>query len=116
MKKIVTALSALLISASVMAANTAVLSWTGPTTYSDGSPIVGPVGYNIYQGVQGQPKVKVGTATTTGATISTGLNNATIYCWTVTATQAALESAPSNEACKTFPAIPTAAPTGLTVN
>ena len=115
MKKISLLLAALLLSVSAYAANTAVLTWTGPTTYTDGTPIVGTLSYNIYQGVQGQPKVKVGSpATTATVTISTGLNNATTYCWTVTAVLATLESAQSNEACKTFPALPTNAPTGLT--
>lgn len=115
MKKISTFLAGLLVAASAFAANTAVLTWTPPTAYTDGSPIVGALTYNVYQGLQGAPKVKVGSpATTATATISTGLNNGATYCWTVTATQGTNESAPSNEACKTFPLVPPAAPTGLT--
>lgn len=114
MKKISILAAGLLLSASVLAANTATLGWTGPTTYTDDTPIVGTLSYNIYQGVQGQPKVKVGSATTATVTISTGLNNGATYCWTVTAVQGTNESAPSNETCKTFPLVPPNAPTGLT--
>ena len=95
-------------SATAQPVNTAILTWEAPT-YSD------PLTYSIYQGLQGQPKVKVGTTSTLGATISTGLASGTTVCWHVTAVGNGLESAPSNTACKTFPFQAPAAPTNLTV-
>lgn len=99
------------------APNTAALSWTAPTTHEDGSP-VGALTFNVYQGLSGQAKSLVGNVGTVTATISSGLLGGRTYCWHVTAVETAtsLESGPSNEACKTFPPSPPAAPTALTVN
>jgi Fibronectin type III domain len=106
----------LLATSSAFAANTATLSWTAPSAHLDGTPITGALTYSIYQGVGvGSTKTKASTATTTTSTISTGLNSGTTYCWQVTAQEGTgAESAMSNEACKTFPASPPQAPTGLT--
>lgn len=106
----------LLFPLAALAANTATLSWQAPTTFSDGSPVGStPITYNVYQGLQGQAKTKTQSAVTqTSATVSSGLAAGNTYCFTVTAVANSLESAPSNEACKTFPQVAPAAPTALT--
>ena len=88
-------------------ANTATISFTAPTARVDTTPIVGTVSYKVYQGVKGAAKTVVGTITTTGLTINTGLQAGAEYCWQVTATEtlsgvAGPESGRSNEACKAF--------------
>lgn len=117
MRLILTFLLFLVASSPSWAANTAALAWTAPTQYEDGTPLAAGtvLTYGVYQGVQGQPKSRVATATATSATISTGLANGTTYCWAVTAIANGVESAPSAEACKSFPWPATQAPTGLTV-
>jgi hypothetical protein len=113
MKKLLLIL-ALPIVANAQAANTAVLTWTAPTTYTDGTPIVGTLGYNVYQGAQGSTtKTKVGAATSTTFTVSSGLASGSTVCFQVSTTQGTQESALSNEACKTFPPPTPQAPTGL---
>lgn len=110
------ALCALTLCAEAQSAPSATLTWTGPTTYSDGSPIdPTTLTYNVYQGLQGQTKVKAQTVSALTATLSTGMIAGRTYCWAVTAVANSLESAPSGEACKTFPAVAPSAPTGLTV-
>lgn len=95
-------------------ANTATISFTRPTTYADGSPLdaATPVTYNLYQGLQGQPKTKVATISTTASTVTTGLLGGKTYCWTVSAVANSLEGAQSVEGCKTFPQ---AAPSQVTI-
>lgn len=116
------ALSLVLSAFSAFAApNQAILSWVAPTTHTDGAPIGGTetLTYTIYQGLQGQAKVKGPTGITgLTVTISSGLLSNRTYCWDVTATSSAdsIESAHSVEACKTFPASPAEAPTSLTVH
>jgi hypothetical protein len=95
----------------------AVLTWGTVTTHTDGTPTTGVITYSIYQGAKGAeaatPVLTGLTATTT--TITAGLLPGTTVCWYGTATEAGgLESAPSNEACKTFPT-PPAVPATLTV-
>ena len=86
--------------------NQAVISFNKPTAYTDGTPIPASVAlsYGVYQALQGQPKVKVATITATTATITTGLLSGKTYCWQVTTSDGAQESAFSNEACKSFSA------------
>ena len=87
---------------------TATLSWTPPTTNTDGTPVKGPLTFNIYQsttsGGEGTtPAVKglIGSS----ASVTTGLQPGTTYYWTATAVDAnGVESAQTNEVCKTFPA------------
>ena len=108
MKKSILALS-LMAAASAFAANQAVISFSAPTTYSDGTPITLPLSYGVWQGLQGATKTKVATVTTTTATVTTGLLSGKTYCWQVDASDGAQTSALSNEACKTFPpAVPNA--------
>lgn len=86
--------------------NTATITFNAPTARTDGAPVAGAISYKVYQGISGQAKTLVGTITTTNTTINTGLVGGNRYCWEVTATEAApganVESARSNEGCKTF--------------
>lgn len=107
-------------SATALAAtpNQAVLSWTAPTTYTDGTPVTDPITYTVYQGLQGETKVKVGSTAAVTYSVGTGLLTGKTYCWAVTAAVTAdptKESTPSAEACKSFPFATPAAPAGLTV-
>jgi hypothetical protein len=89
-------------------APTAVLSWTAPTTYSDGTTIPSSVAltYNIYQGISATALVKVATGVTAlTSSISTGLADGTTYYWSVTAVAGGLEGAQSNVGTKTFAAV-----------
>lgn len=86
-----------------LAANTGTINFTPSTQNTDGTAIDGPVTYNLYQGIKGAAKTKVGTVAATGTTINTGLANGVEYCWEVTAVARGNESARSNEACKSFP-------------
>lgn len=89
------------------AAPTASLAFTAPTSNADGTPVTGPLTYNLYQATASGTEVKVATALAgSPITVSTGLTSATTFYWYVTAVNAGGESAPSNEACKTFPASP----------
>jgi hypothetical protein len=77
----------------------AALSWTAPTTNTDGTAITATLTYNIYQGLTGAlAKVQSG-VTTTAATITAGLTAGTTQCFAVTAVANGVESAQSNSAC-----------------
>lgn len=86
-----------------------VISFPAPTKYTDGSDIPAgtPLSYNIYQGLQGQPKVKIATITTTGTTVTTGLLPGSTYCFAATAVTAAgvegAQSADNATSCKLTP-------------
>lgn len=104
--------------------NTATLSWTAPTTNTDGSTITaGAVTYNIYQTPAGAVSggVKLASALAdTGDVVSTQAGGGPIadgqtLCYNVTAVVAGVESAYSNQACKTWAAGTPVAPSGLTV-
>lgn len=92
-----------------LAANTATITFPASTTYSDDTPY--PAGsvvtYNLWQGVKGAPKVKIG-AFSSGGSITTGLLTGQEYCWDVTtvvkvtSTGPTLESPHSVEGCKNF--------------
>jgi hypothetical protein len=87
--------------------NTANLSWTTPTTNTDGSAISGSVTFNVYESIQGS--APTGSPIATGLTaasdaISTGLADGSTDCFNVTAVVAGQQSAFSNQACKSFPA------------
>lgn len=89
------------------AAPTASLTFTAPVTNADGTPVTGPLTYNLYQGTASGAEVKVATALAgSPITVSTGITSSTTYYWYVTAVNAGGESAASNEGCKTFPASP----------
>lgn len=93
---------------SAFAANTATITFSAPTTRTDGSSISGALTYEVYQGLKGAAKVKVATISSTTSTISTGLVSGNEYCWDVVAVEAAnpAPSAHSAEACKAFALAP----------
>lgn len=96
----------------------ATLTWNAVTQNTDGTPVVAPVSYNVYEGAKGAEAatpVATGVATTTW-TATTGLSPGATVCFEVTAVSGAgIESAKSNESCKTFaPEVPNP-PTNLTV-
>jgi hypothetical protein len=95
-------------------APTATLSFTAPTTNVDGTPIAGPLTYNLYQGTTSGGETQAATKLTgSPIAITTGLKVATTYYFEVTAVDAnGNESSRSNEVCKTFPA---AAPNTVTI-
>lgn len=95
--------------ASVAAAQTpinqAVLSWNAVTLNEDGTAVTGPVTYNVWQGPQAGPFVRV--AALQGVSVLTetvtGLPLNTQTCWEVTSVaDSGSESPASNVACKTI--------------
>lgn len=104
MKKIILALA--LLPAFAFAASapvrTADITFTAPTLNTDGTPITGTLTFRLYQGQRGQMiKPLVNTLTNTSVTVSTGLPGGEV-CWQVSTLANGVESALSNEACKTF--------------
>jgi len=98
------------------AANQSVLTWTAPTTYTDGTPLpASGLGYKVYRGVKGATKTVIASPTSTTYTDTTGLNQGTTVCYQVSATLGTQESALSTEACKTFPQAAPSSPSTLTV-
>jgi hypothetical protein len=83
-------------------ARTATISFTAPTTRTDGSTITGTLSYEVWQGLKGGTKAKAGTINNTTTTITTGLQGGREYCWYVIVVEAGFTSVPSNEACKAF--------------
>lgn len=95
-------------SAHAQAVNTATITFQGSTTYTDGTayPAGANVVYDLYQGVKGAPKVKVGTISS-GGQVNTGLLTGIEYCWDVVTvvkvgTAPATQSDHSTEGCKNF--------------
>jgi hypothetical protein len=87
---------------------TATLTWTAPTTYTDGTtiPTTVALSYNVYQGTSATSLTKVATGVTAlTSTITTGLVDGNTYYWSVTAVANGLEGAQSNVASKTFAAV-----------
>lgn len=81
------------------------LTFTAPTTNTDGTAIATPVTYNIYQSATPGTEVKVASGVTgSPATVTIGLlPGATAYFKVSVVDKNGAESALSNEACKTFP-------------
>lgn len=94
----------------------AALSWVAPTTYTNGAAI--PAGtvitYNVYQGATGAETLLSSGVSALTFSATTGLTSGSTVCWEVTAVIAGVESSRSNEACKTFPSVPSP-PASLTV-
>jgi hypothetical protein len=92
--------------ANVFAA-TASLSWTAPTTYTDGTPITNLGGYRVYTGTtSGSYSQNIDVGNVTSYTVSS-LNNATTYYFAVTAYDASGDvSGFSSQASYTTPAAP----------
>lgn len=93
----------------------AAVSWTAPTTNTDGSAIAGTVTYNLYQGLSGA-LVKVQSAVaSTSTTVTTGLTAGTTQCFAVTAVANGMEGPQSTSACAAVPFSVPGAPTQVTV-
>lgn len=104
MKYLALVLALFAVTATAQTPRQAVITFSAPTARTDGSAITGALSYQIFQGVKGSAKVKVGTITTTSATLTTGLEGGKEYCWDVVAIEAG-NAAPSDhsaEACKAF--------------
>lgn len=101
MKRIFGLLLGLLLVATAHALTTAsaAVSWSAPAANADGSPLLGPVTYNLYQGLAGSlSKVQSG-LTSTAVVVTTGLTPNTTQCFAVTAVVLGVESAQSTAAC-----------------
>lgn len=89
-------------------APTATLSWTAPTTNTDGTAIATPLTYNLYQGTTsgGESATPVTSGiTAVSETYNTGLTDGASYYWqAVTVDAHGTLSAKSNEVCKSFAA------------
>ncbi|HEX5461904.1 MAG TPA: hypothetical protein VFX20_18210 [Steroidobacteraceae bacterium] len=83
----------------------ATLTFTAPTTNTDGTPIATPLSYTVFQGTATGAETKVASALAGSPIVLTvGLSDATTYFWYLTVTDAnGNSSVPSNEVCKTFP-------------
>jgi hypothetical protein len=93
----------------------AALSWTAPTTNTDGTTITATLTYNLYQGLAGAlTKVQSG-LTGLAATVTTGLTPGSTQCFAVTAIEAGVEGAQSNVACAAIPLATPGAPGTVTV-
>lgn len=95
--------------------NTATITWGPPTGNTDGTALAGTITYNIYQGAKGAEVKTASGVSGTSFTVSTGLADGTTVCWYVTAVEGGQESAPSAEACKTFPPAVPLPPSSVTV-
>lgn len=116
MRYLIAALVLLPVLASAQETRTATITFARPTQYTDGSPIPAGVAitYRLYQGAKGGTKTLAGTITGTTATVNSGLAPGET-CWEVTAVANGVESARSNEGCKTF-AYPATQAVTITVN
>lgn len=91
------------ITAQAQTPRTAVISYVRPLKYVDGTDVLAAtvLSYNVYQGAKGTTKPKVATITGTSTTINTGLQPGET-CWQISTVANGVESALSNESCKTF--------------
>jgi hypothetical protein len=95
----------------------AALSWTAPTLYTDGSAIQSPITYNVYRGARGSAlavKTRIATGLTALSLTDSNRPAGVEECYQVTAV-VTVESDPTAEGCKSYPALIPAAPAGLTV-
>ena len=125
MKKLIAVIAAAIITAltgvalAATGTGTATWTWSAPLAYTDGTPIASgtAITYNQYLGTAG-PGSEASTASQTGITALTvqtsGYSAGMTVCAQITAVIGGKESVKSNEACKTFPAIPNP-PSNLTV-
>jgi hypothetical protein len=90
--------------ATAQEARTATITFTAPTQRTDNSTITGALTYEVWQGLKGASKTRVGTISTTNTTVTSGLAGGAEYCWHIVVREAgnAAPSLPSNEACKAF--------------
>lgn len=95
---------------------TATISWDAVTQNTDGSPIVGAVTYDLYQGNSPTTLAKVQTGLTgLSANVTTGLTPGATEFFSVSAVAEGQESAEAVPVSKAIPALVPNAPTGLTV-
>jgi ABC-type transporter MlaC component len=103
-----TIMTALQLGAAPAQAGQASLSWSAPTTNTDGTPVSNLAGYNIYIGNASrsyQQKINAGLVSSYAVT---NLADGATYYFAVTAyNSAGMESPYSVEGTKTFPALPT---------
>ncbi len=87
-------------------APTASITFTAPTTNTDGTALTGTVTYDLFQGTSSGAEKEVATGLSgSPIAVNTGLADGTTIYWYVEAVNSAGNaSAPSNEVCKTFPA------------
>lgn len=87
-------------------APTASIAFVAPTTNTDGTTVVGPLTYNVYQSTTSGAETKAASALKgSPITVTTGLTPKTTVYFKISVTDAnGNESALSNEVCKTFPA------------
>jgi len=87
--------------------NTSTWAWGAPTTFTDGTaiPSTSSITYNLYVG-SGGPGSESSTPVQTGVTALTvttsGYTDGETVCGKITAVVNGIESAKSNEACKSF--------------
>jgi hypothetical protein len=99
------------VTAQAQTPRSATITFAPSTTYTDGTayPSGAVVSYNLWQGLKGASRVKVGTVTS-GGQVTTGLLTGNEYCWDVTTVVtiggSATESAHSLAACKKFDGVP----------
>lgn len=89
----------------------ATLTFTPPTTNTDGTAISGPLTFNLYQGTAAGAEIKTQSGITTSPdVINAGLKGGTTYYFELTAVDTVgNESAKSNEGCKAMaPSVPNA--------
>ncbi len=82
------------------------ITFTAPTTNTDGTALTGTVTYDLFQGsASGAEKLVASGLSGSPIAVNTGLVDGTSIYWYVEAVNSAGNaSAPSNEVCKTFPA------------
>ena len=87
-------------------APTATVTFTAPTTNTDGTPITGALTYDLFQGTaSGAEKEVASGLSKSPITVNTGLTDGATFYWYIEAVNSAGNaSAPSNEVCVTFPA------------
>lgn len=96
--------------------STVTLAWNAVTTNTDGSSIVGPVTYDVYQGLSSSTLAKVQTGITgLTATVTSGLTPGAVEFFSVSAVAEGSESAEEIPPVSVaIPALVPRAPTGLT--
>lgn len=99
-------------------AGTASLTWTAPTTRTDGSALSGAVTYKVYRGTSAaavaSATTPIGTATGTTYTDASAPSGTQFYA-VATVDASGAESVKSNAVSVVIPVAPPSPPTGLTV-
>lgn len=107
MKKLLLVFLLFSISATAQTPNTATITFDPVTTYIDGAaiPNTAVISYDLYQGLNGRVRTRVGSFVS-GGSINTGLLAGAEYCWHVVAIVDGISSDPSDEKCKKFNNVP----------